>query len=94
MTFLHRLLPSHDIDALLGDIAEERSRRSRFWYWSQLLAIVVVASWRDIRNHPPIALRAIVTGFATLTVCSAWPWPLDTLCACYRTAVTTSAATG
>src|SRR5262249_13815668 len=65
MTALKRLLPSHDIDALLGDIAEERPRRSRFWYWSQLLAIVVVASWRDIRNHPLVALRAIVTGFAT-----------------------------
>ena len=69
MTALKRLLPSHDIDGLLGDIAEERPRRSRFWYWSQLLAIVVVASWRDIRDHPLIALRAIVTGFAMLTVC-------------------------
>ena len=46
MTTLKRLLPAHDIDALLGDIAEERPRRSRFWYWSQLLALVVVASWR------------------------------------------------
>jgi hypothetical protein len=68
MRTLNRLFPCHDIDALLGDIAEERPRRSRFWYWCQLLAIVVVASWRDIRAHPLIALRAIVTGFATLTV--------------------------
>jgi hypothetical protein len=68
MTTLRRLLPSHDIDALLGDIAEERSRRSPLWYWSQLLAIVVVASWRDARRHPVIAVRALATGFIMLTV--------------------------
>jgi len=66
MTTMKRMLPSHDIDALLGDIAEERSRRSRFWYWSQLLAIAVVASWRDVRSHPLIALRAVATGGVTL----------------------------
>jgi hypothetical protein len=66
MTTLERLLPSRDIDALVGDIAEERSRRSRLWYWLQLLAIVVVASWRDVRSHPLIALRAVATGCVTL----------------------------
>jgi hypothetical protein len=66
MTTLKRLLPSRDIDALLGDVAEERSRRSRLWYWSQLLAIVVVASWRDVRSHPLIALRAVAIGCVTL----------------------------
>jgi hypothetical protein len=68
MTTLKRLLPSCDIDALLGDIAEERSRRSPVWYWCQLLAIVVVASWRDVRRHPLLALRAIATGFVALTL--------------------------
>jgi len=68
MTTLKRLLPSQDIDALLGDIAEESPRRSRIWYWSQLIAVVVVASWRDGRRHPWLALRAIATGFATLTL--------------------------
>jgi hypothetical protein len=55
---LERLLPSSDIDALLGDIAEEAPRRSRVWYWSQLFAVVVVASWRDVRAHTLLALRA------------------------------------
>ena len=64
---LERLLPSRDIGALLGDIAEEAPRRSRLWYWSQLFAVVVVASWRDARKHPWLALRAIATGGATLT---------------------------
>jgi hypothetical protein len=50
MTTIKRLLPSQDIDALLGDIAEEAPRRSRLWHWCQLLAIVVVASWRDARR--------------------------------------------
>ena len=37
MTILNRLLPSQDIDALLGDIVEERQRgRSASWYWLQL----------------------------------------------------------
>ena len=66
MSVLKRLLPFHDVDAMLGDVAEERSRRSRLWYWSQLLAIVVVASWRDVRSHPLIALRAVATGCMTL----------------------------
>ena len=68
MTTLKRLLPAHDIDALLGDIAEERSRRSWLWYWWQLLAIVVVASWRDVRKHPLLALRAVAIGCVALTI--------------------------
>jgi hypothetical protein len=67
MSVLKRLLPSQDVDALIGDITEERSRRSRLWYWSQLLAIVVVASLRDARRHPLIALRAVATGCVALS---------------------------
>jgi hypothetical protein len=63
-----RLLPSQDIDALLGDIAEESRRRSRLWYWSQIAAALVVGSWRDVRKRPLLALRAIATGVVTLTV--------------------------
>ncbi len=37
MRLLKRLLPSQDIDALLGDIVEESRRRSRLWYWSQIV---------------------------------------------------------
>jgi hypothetical protein len=68
MTMLKRLFPSQDIDALLGDISEEAPRRSRLWYWSQLVAVVVVASWRDTRKHPWLTLRAMTTGFVTLTI--------------------------
>jgi hypothetical protein len=68
MKILRRLLPSQDVDALLGDITEEARQRSRLWYWSQLLAVVAVASWTDIRRHPLLALRAIAVGIATLVV--------------------------
>jgi hypothetical protein len=68
MRFLKRLLPSQDIDALLGDIAEESRRRSRLWYWSQIAAAIVVGSWRDVRKHPSLAVRAVATGLVTLTI--------------------------
>lgn len=68
MTIVRRLLPSQDTDALLGDIAEEARHRSRVWYGAQLLAVVVVGSWRDVRRHPVIALRAAAIGIAALVV--------------------------
>jgi hypothetical protein len=68
MNLLRRLLPSRDIDALLGDITEEARHRSRLWYWGQLCALLVVGSWRDVRRHPLLALRAVAVGLITLVV--------------------------
>jgi len=68
MTILKRLLPSQHIDALLGDIAEESRRRSRLWFFMQLVAAVVVGSWRDVRTHRLLALRAVATGLAALAI--------------------------
>jgi hypothetical protein len=68
MSVLKRLLPSQDIDALLGDIVEESRRRSWLWYWSQIAAALVVGSWRDVRKHQLLAVRAVATGLVTLTV--------------------------
>jgi len=60
---LKRLVPAQDHDALLGDLNEERERgRSTAWYFTQILAAVLVGSWRDIRGHKIIAARAIVIG--------------------------------
>jgi len=70
MNLLKRLLPSQDIDALLGDIVEESRRRSRLWYWAQIIAVLVVASWKDVRAHKWLAARAIAIGLASLTVLS------------------------
>ena len=66
MRFFARLLPSHDIDALIGDILEESHRRSRIWRWYQLVALVVVISGRVVRAHPILTLRAIAIGVAVL----------------------------
>lgn len=65
---LRRLLPSSDTDALIGDIVEEARHRSRFWYWVQIVAVIAVGSWRDVRRHPVLALRAVGVGLMTLVV--------------------------
>ena len=65
---LRRLLPSPNTDALIGDISEEAPRRSRIWYWVQLVAVLVVGSWRDVRRHPLLALRAVGVGLLTIVV--------------------------
>jgi hypothetical protein len=62
------LLPSQDTDAPLGDIAEEAQHRSRLWCWAQIVAIVFVGSWRDVRRHQLMALRAIGVGAAVLVL--------------------------
>jgi hypothetical protein len=68
MNLVRRLMPSEDIDALLGDITEDSRHRSRLWYWGQIAAVIVVGSWRDVRRHPLLAVRAIAIGIATLIV--------------------------
>ena len=61
---LKRLVPTQDHDVLLGDLAEEYQRgRSAVWYWLQILAAILVGSWKDARTHKGVALSAIVAGF-------------------------------
>ena len=60
---LQRLIPSQDHRALLGDLEEECQRgRSRAWYLIQILAAIVVGTWRDLRSHKLVAVRAAVIG--------------------------------
>jgi hypothetical protein len=66
---LKRLVPVQDHDALLGDLYEEyQRRRSLAWYWLQIFAAIIVGSWKDIRTHRLLTLRAIVTGVASCVV--------------------------
>ena len=66
MTMLERLLPSQDVAALLGDIVEESKQRSNLWYWTQILAVLVVGMFREIRSHWLLTLRATAVGSLAL----------------------------
>ena len=60
---LKRLVPAQDHEALLGDLCEEyQRRRSVVWYCVQILAAIVVGSWKDIRTHKRLVLSATVVG--------------------------------
>jgi hypothetical protein len=66
---LQRLIPSQDHTALLGDLQEERRHgRSKAWYVFQILAAIIVGSWKDVRTHRLLALRAIGIGIAALVL--------------------------
>jgi len=62
MMTIKRLLPSADIDALVGDIVEESKHRSGLWYWTQILALLVVGTFREVRAHWLLTLRATAVG--------------------------------
>jgi hypothetical protein len=63
VNLLRRLLPSQDIDALLGDLCEEYQHgRSTIWYWMQIVAAIVVGSWKEARTNKSVALGAIAAG--------------------------------
>lgn len=62
---LLRVVP-HD-ETLVGDLIEEyESGRSRWWYWRQVLAAVVLLSSRHAVVRPGRTLAAVATGWATL----------------------------
>ena len=64
---LRRLVPAQDHDVLLGDLCEEyQRRRSVAWYCLQILAAIIIGSWKDIRGHKLLALRASLAGFVVM----------------------------
>src|SRR2546425_2422723 len=66
-----RLAPGERNESLAGDLIEEyQRRRSRAWYWKQVVSAIALEAARDIRAHRLLALRAVVTGFAALSACS------------------------
>jgi len=53
-----------DNDALLGDLAEQYAEKnSAWWYWRQTLGGIVVTTFKDIRNHKLLTLRALIVGW-------------------------------
>ena len=68
-TWLQRHLGSSpNNDAVLGDLAEEYSRKGAMWYWRQVLKAIPVSAFREARGHKWMAARAVVVGLAVWTV--------------------------
>jgi hypothetical protein len=64
---LNRLAPEND--ALAGDVVQEfRRRRSRLWYWRQVIGAIVLSSLRELRDHKLLAFRTILIGSTVLWV--------------------------
>lgn len=57
---------------LIGDLMEEYRRgRSVLWYWTQVLAAIVVGSLKQLGAHKLLAIRALIVGYASI-VAGAW----------------------
>jgi hypothetical protein len=65
---LKHLGSSPNNDAVLGDLAEEYSRKGAMWYWRQVLKAIPVSAFREARGHKWMAARAVVVGLAVWTV--------------------------
>jgi hypothetical protein len=59
---LKRLGSSPNNDAVLGDLAEEYSRKGAMWYWRQVLKAIPISAFREARGHKWMAARAVATG--------------------------------
>ena len=55
-----------NVDAVLGDLAEQYAQKSRTWYWRQVLKGIPVSVAKEALGHKAIAARAIAAG------CIAW----------------------
>ena len=59
-----------DIEALLGDLAEQYQRNGNaMWYWRQALKAIPVSFFKEIRAHKWIAARALLTGWVVWMIC-------------------------
>ena len=63
---LERLAPRLRRESLIGDLAEGyRNGRSTWWFWRQAFSAILLGAARDIRDHPLLAVRALVIGFVS-----------------------------
>jgi hypothetical protein len=54
-----------NIDAVLGDLAEQYLHKSRMWYWRQVLKGIPVSIVKEALGHKSIAAKGIVAGCIT-----------------------------
>lgn len=53
-------------DAVAGDLLEAyQQRRSKKWYWRQVLTIIRIEVLKDLKNHWVLALRALAVAVAS-----------------------------
>jgi hypothetical protein len=51
-------------EPLIGDLLEEyRGGRSSLWYWRQVLIVIMLSTYREIRAHKSLAIRALAVTF-------------------------------
>src|SRR5215475_7008908 len=61
---LRHLATSRNIEAISGDLDERYGHgRSRVWYWRQVAVAIIVSTFKDIRNHKLLTLRALIVGW-------------------------------
>jgi hypothetical protein len=76
---LEHLLSDSVNESLIGDLIEEYGRgRSRFWYWKQTVAAVVVSSRDEVHAHALVAIKALITGWAAQFLFEFIAWGLLT----------------
>jgi hypothetical protein len=55
---------SSNNEAVIGDLNERYLHgQSRVWYWRQVAVAIVVSTFKDIRNHKLLTLRALIVGW-------------------------------
>src|SRR5579871_4610102 len=58
--------PASTNDPIAGDLIEAyQHRRSRAWYWKEVLAAIAVGVYHEIIAHPFLALRSLSVGWAS-----------------------------
>jgi hypothetical protein len=67
---LRRLASGPKQQSLIGDLHEQyQSGRTTAWYWRQTVRAIAVSTVWDIRQHPLLAIRAVVLTYVFLV-----PW--------------------
>jgi hypothetical protein len=62
---LEALVSQRTSEALVGDLIEQYQRRSRGWYWRQVLTALVISARRELRAHRLSAVSAVLIGYVT-----------------------------
>jgi hypothetical protein len=66
---LNRIVSGNNRESLIGDLIEQyQRRRSRAWYWRQVVMAIVMDTAKQVRDHRLLSVRANVVGFGVLVI--------------------------